>query len=481
MPTQPISKRIMIVEDESIISLDIKNSLTKLGYTVSGVAVSGEVAINKIENNRPDLILMDIHLKGEMTGIDVAEKVQSNFSIPVVYLTANADNGTFKEAIHTGPYGYLLKPFEEKELGMAIEVALHKHQKEQILRSSESWYATAFQSLTEAIVATDLQGNVVFMNAYAESVTGWQLADAINQPITSVLSFQRKMQQSDRIALKGRVCSILGAVLQGELAVPFPHGIQLATKFSDAMMPIEGSAIALRDTSGTLIGSLFLFRKKDDSLFIHKEQTATSLSKETKKTSDVGTHLLSSDSIVDEKDLELVEKLIRAFADNLPFSSSTAGLTADARDGLATLYSRREGSVLSVKTINNQPTIIVKQNSAYWEVISHVLIENSFFPVSRRTNGTCHYRQCEIPEGCQVYRTKVTEFWAAWHGRTKPHQPNEDRTRLNLPREGIVIFRRGSWYRIQQAIASNDSLHIKTVGGELFVRLDDSLIWGIYS
>ena len=480
MPIQPASKKIMIVEDESVISLDIKNSLTKLGYTVSGVAVSGDIALRKIENNRPDLILMDIHLKGEMTGIDVAEKVQSSFQIPVVYLTANADNGTFKEAIHTGPYGYLLKPFEEKELGMAIEVALHKHQKEQVVKSSESWYATAFQSLTEAIVATDLHGDVVFMNAYAESITGWQLADAIDRPITSVLSFQRKIQQFDRIALKESVGSILGAVLRGKLAVPFPHGVQLATKSSEAT-PIEGSAIALRDTSGTLIGSLFLFREKDSSSSAHREKTATSSLKEIERRSDAKTPRSNSDSVVNEKDVELVEKLIRAFTDNLPFSASTTGLIANALNGSATLSSRKEGSILSVKTVNNQPTIIVKQDSVYWEIVSHVLIENGFFPVGRRTNGTCHYRQCEIPDGCQVYRTKATEFWAAWHGRTRPHQPNEGRDRLNLHREGIVVFRRGAWYRIQQAVASKDSLRIKTVGGELFVRLDDSLIWGACS
>ncbi|MEO1388432.1 MAG: response regulator [Cyanobacteria bacterium J06634_6] len=170
-------KRVMVVEDESIISLDIRNSLKKLGYGIAGAAASGDVALMKIANSRPDLILMDIHLKGKMTGIQVSQQVQSNFQIPVIYLTANADSATFNGAKETSPYGYLLKPFEEKELGMAIEIALYKHEQEQIVRSSESWYAIAFQSITDAVIATDVNGYIVFMNAAAESTTGWQLTD----------------------------------------------------------------------------------------------------------------------------------------------------------------------------------------------------------------------------------------------------------------------------------------------------------------
>ena len=195
-------KRVMVVEDESIISLDIRNSLKKLGYGIAGAAASGDVALMKIANSQPDLILMDIHLKGEMTGIQVSKQVKSNFQIPVIYLTANADSATFRGAKETSPYGYLLKPFEEKELGMAIEIALHKHEQEQIVRSSESWYAIAFQSITDAVIATDINGYIVFMNAAAESTTGWQLTDVIDKPLTEVIACHRKIQQFDSIELK---------------------------------------------------------------------------------------------------------------------------------------------------------------------------------------------------------------------------------------------------------------------------------------
>ena len=132
------NSKVMIVEDESIISLHIKGSLLRLGYSISGVAASGEAALRKIETTPPDLVLMDIHLKGDMNGIEVSKKIESDFQIPVIYLTANADSVTFQEAKQTSPHSYIIKPFQEKELGMAIELALHQHQKEQRSRSSEA-------------------------------------------------------------------------------------------------------------------------------------------------------------------------------------------------------------------------------------------------------------------------------------------------------------------------------------------------------
>ena len=145
---------------------------------------------------------MDIHLKGEMTGIDVSERVKSDFQIPIVYLTANADSSTFQEAKGTDPYGYILKPFDEKELGIAIEIALHQHQQGAAVRSSERWYATAFQSLNDAAIATDTGGLVVFMNAASEALTGYRLTDMVNQPIEDVLIFIERLNSSIRSSFR---------------------------------------------------------------------------------------------------------------------------------------------------------------------------------------------------------------------------------------------------------------------------------------
>jgi len=247
------AKRVMVVEDESVISLDIKTSLMRLGYSIAGVAASGDIALRKIRESRPDVILMDIHLKGEMTGIDVSEQVRSELQIPIVFLTANADSSTFKEANQTDPYGYLLKPFEEKELGIAIEIALHKHEKEQIIRSSEHWYATAFQSLSEAVIATDRHGDVVFMNALAESMTQWPLAKALDRPVGDVLAFQKKDESAEsggKIDPTGSVVNAaLSAVLEGVGVMSLPSQAQLLTR-SFQMAPVEGHVVAMRDSTG---------------------------------------------------------------------------------------------------------------------------------------------------------------------------------------------------------------------------------------
>lgn len=120
--------KILVVEDENIVALEIKKRLQKLGYVVPGVASTGEDAISKAEGILPDLVLMDIMLKGEIDGIHAAGEIRKRFNIPVVYLTAYSDEETLQRAKLTEPYGYILKPFEEDDLRTTIEIALYRHQ-----------------------------------------------------------------------------------------------------------------------------------------------------------------------------------------------------------------------------------------------------------------------------------------------------------------------------------------------------------------
>ena len=115
---------IFIVEDESIVAKDIQHSLTKLGYNVVGIANNGNDAIEKIMELTPDLVLMDIMIKGPMTGIEVTEKIKEKLNVPVIFLTAYADEGTLSRAKVTEPYGYILKPFKEIDLHSTIEMAV---------------------------------------------------------------------------------------------------------------------------------------------------------------------------------------------------------------------------------------------------------------------------------------------------------------------------------------------------------------------
>ncbi len=121
---------VLVVEDESIVSKDIQMSLKKLGYNVVGAASTGENAVAMALEAKPDIILMDIMLKGEMNGIEAATRIRAEANIPVIFLTAYADESTLSKAKVTQPYGYIIKPFKEIDIHTSIEMALYKHKKE---------------------------------------------------------------------------------------------------------------------------------------------------------------------------------------------------------------------------------------------------------------------------------------------------------------------------------------------------------------
>jgi two-component system, response regulator PdtaR len=131
---------IILVEDEIIVAADVKNRLENMGYNVLGIFDTGEEAIQKVGELKPNLVLMDIVLKGEMDGIDAALKIRELFNIPIIYLTAYSDEKTLERAKVTEPFGYVLKPFEDREIQSAIEMAIYKHQMEKKLKESEEKY-----------------------------------------------------------------------------------------------------------------------------------------------------------------------------------------------------------------------------------------------------------------------------------------------------------------------------------------------------
>lgn len=141
---------IFIVEDESIVAKDIQNSLIKLGYNVVGIANNGKDAIEKILELKPDLLLMDIMIKGDLTGIDVSEKIKEKLNVPIIFLTAYADEGTLAKAKITEPYGYILKPFKEVDLHSTIEMAYYKHQKDSELQKERDFLYSLVESKEES-------------------------------------------------------------------------------------------------------------------------------------------------------------------------------------------------------------------------------------------------------------------------------------------------------------------------------------------
>jgi two-component system NtrC family sensor kinase len=137
--------KILIVEDELIVAMDIKGRLENLGYQVPAVAMTGQEAINEAQLNQPDMVLLDVRLKGEMDGIETAEVIRTQFRTPVLFLTALTDDETLRRAKATQPFGFLVKPFDNRDLYATIEVALHRHQLERRLERSNAFIAALSQ------------------------------------------------------------------------------------------------------------------------------------------------------------------------------------------------------------------------------------------------------------------------------------------------------------------------------------------------
>jgi CheY-like chemotaxis protein len=147
--------QILIVKDESIVAMDIKATLQGLGYGVIGTAASGKEAVEPALRTKPDLVLMDIMLKGSIDGIEAAKRIKAVLEIPIVYLTAYADEDTLQRAKVAEPFGYILKPFEGRELRTTVETALYKHRVEAKLRENERWLSTILRSIGDAVIATN--------------------------------------------------------------------------------------------------------------------------------------------------------------------------------------------------------------------------------------------------------------------------------------------------------------------------------------
>ncbi len=171
-------EQILVVEDDQVLADLLWRNLRKLQYVVTDVVLSGEEALKKAESKRPDLVLMDIRLGGQMTGIETADLMRTRFNLPVVYVTAYSDKETLDKVKKTEPYGYILKPFDSKDLQIAIEMALYKHKIEKKLREREIWFSTTLKSIGDAVISTDNNGNITFMNPIAQKLTGWSIKEA---------------------------------------------------------------------------------------------------------------------------------------------------------------------------------------------------------------------------------------------------------------------------------------------------------------
>jgi PAS domain S-box-containing protein/diguanylate cyclase (GGDEF)-like protein len=173
---------MLVVEDERIVSMDLQRRLKSMGYEVVGSAVSGEEAIQKAGFLHPDMVLMDIMLDGQLDGIQAAEIIRKQCNIPVIYLTAYADSSTLERAKITEPFGYILKPFEERELHGHIEIALYKHRMEKKLKDSEERYVLATMGANDGLWDWDLDTQTIYFSPRWKSMLGYSEGEITQDP-----------------------------------------------------------------------------------------------------------------------------------------------------------------------------------------------------------------------------------------------------------------------------------------------------------
>ena len=252
---------VLIVEDEGIIAENLRELLTSLEYDAYAVASSSEEAVACASERCPDVVLMDIRIKGKLDGIATAQLLNERFDVPIIYLTAHADAATIDRAKKTGPHGYLVKPVRAPDLRSAIEIARYKHSMERQLRARERWFSTTVRSIADAVITVDLAGKITFMNPAAESLVAMTIEEAQGRSAHEVLRLldtEARLQQD----------TPLDRALRERRAIEVPEAL-LETK-GDFQRIIADSAAPVVD-NGEVLGAVMVFRDVTEQKRLQKQ------------------------------------------------------------------------------------------------------------------------------------------------------------------------------------------------------------------
>jgi PAS domain S-box-containing protein len=249
--------RIMIVEDERITAEHLQDILTDLGYDVTARVSSGAAAIREAEQTSPDLVLMDIHIEGDMDGVETAGVLRDRFGIPAVYLTAHADQNTLRRAREAEPLGYIVKPFQEAELEASIEMALHKGRIDRASRERERRLSTAFEAMGQGVIAVDADTVITLFSPAAETWTGWTKEDAVGRKLEHVFRIVQRHSHSE-------APNALRQAMDSGTVVPLePHLLLMSRDRTER--PISGVASPVHDHNGNARGAVLVFGSPHDA------------------------------------------------------------------------------------------------------------------------------------------------------------------------------------------------------------------------
>ncbi len=250
--------RILIVEDEGLVAMDLQSRLQRLGYTVVDIVDTAARAVAVATAQRPDLTLMDIHLAGGSDGIAAAVEIHAQLGLPIVFLTAYADAATLDRAAAAAPFGYIVKPFEERSLTATVQMALARRAAEQKVQQMERWLATTLHSIGDAVISVDRAGLVNYFNTEAERLTGWLRTDALGRDYREVLNLVH-----EEIGMLPPPHPVEEAFGSG-LVIHLAPQTELITKTGDKV-PVDDSAAPTRDEAGAVNGVVMVMRDRSQA------------------------------------------------------------------------------------------------------------------------------------------------------------------------------------------------------------------------
>jgi len=243
-------EKILIVEDERIIALDLQRRLIRIGFPVPPITTNGLDALRSIDNDKPDIILMDIMLSSDFDGIETATIIKEKYNIPLIFLTAYSDEKTVERAKKAEPYGYILKPFKEKELYTTIDIALYKFKSNEKLKKQERWSAAILRSIEDGIIATNQVGLIEFMNPVAEKITSYTQEDVINLSLDQIFELTDNKTQT----------IIQMPVFSNTNTESFIFKDTFMSNNKCERIPVEGSVAPIIDKHSNIEGQVLAFR-----------------------------------------------------------------------------------------------------------------------------------------------------------------------------------------------------------------------------
>jgi PAS domain S-box-containing protein len=203
------SAKVLVVDDERLVALDLSQTIGRFGFEVIGIASNGDEAVEMVAKLKPDIVLLDIFIGGNLDGVEVASKIREETDIPFIFVTASSDSATFERAKLTQPYGYIIKPFEEHAVYAAIETALYKSQAERDLRKGREWLETILRSINDGVITVDLTGIVTYMNSAAEKMVGIRFDGAVGRNKDDLFTITKENNSSRFSAGEGAAKGVI--------------------------------------------------------------------------------------------------------------------------------------------------------------------------------------------------------------------------------------------------------------------------------